>query len=66
MSWLLRHPRLVDVVLVAVLIPASALEVGLRSSFEDLACDCRDVWRTATEVQEFMLTSADPTAVLEA
>ena len=35
MSWLLRHPRLVDVVLVAVLIPASALEVGLRSSFEN-------------------------------
>jgi signal transduction histidine kinase len=34
-SWLLRHPRLVDVVLVAVLIPASALEVGLRSSFEN-------------------------------
>ena len=48
---------------------ASAIEefsLGLRSSFEDLACDCRDVWRTATEVQEFMLTSADPTAVLEA
>ena len=35
MSWLLRHPRLVDVVLVAVLIPASALEVGLRSPFEN-------------------------------
>ena len=34
-NWLLRHPRLVDVLLVAVLIPASVLEVGLRSSFEN-------------------------------
>ena len=34
-NWLRRHPTLVDVVLVAVLIPASALEVGLRSPFEN-------------------------------
>jgi signal transduction histidine kinase len=31
-NWLLRHPRLVDVLLVAVLIPASALELGSHSS----------------------------------
>jgi signal transduction histidine kinase len=32
-NWLLRHPRLVDVLLVAVLIPASAVEVGSHHSF---------------------------------
>jgi signal transduction histidine kinase len=31
-NWLLRHPRLVDVLLVAVLIPTSVLEVGSRFS----------------------------------
>ena len=35
MNWLLRHPRLVDVLLVAVLIPASVLEVGSHSSREN-------------------------------
>src|ERR671934_525096 len=34
-NWLLRHPRLVDVLLVAVLIPASVLEVGSHSSVEN-------------------------------
>src|SRR5438552_16285513 len=34
-NWLLRHPRLVDVLLVAVLIPASVLEVGSHSSAEN-------------------------------
>src|ERR687883_2077996 len=34
-NWLLRHPRLVDVLLVAVLIPASVLEVGSHSSREN-------------------------------
>jgi signal transduction histidine kinase len=33
-NWLLRHPRLVDVLLVAVLIPASALEASGHSSRE--------------------------------
>ena len=35
MNWLLRHPRLVDVLLVAVLIPASTLEVASHSSREN-------------------------------
>jgi signal transduction histidine kinase len=34
-NWLLRHPRLVDVLLVAVLIPASVVEVGGHSSREN-------------------------------
>src|SRR2546421_11007488 len=34
-NWLLRHPRLVDVLLVAVLIPASVLEVSSHSSREN-------------------------------
>jgi signal transduction histidine kinase len=34
-NWLLRHPRLVDVLLVAVLIPASTLEVASHSSREN-------------------------------
>jgi signal transduction histidine kinase len=34
-NWLLRHPRLVDVLLVAVLIPASVLEVSSHSSSEN-------------------------------
>jgi signal transduction histidine kinase len=33
-NWLLRHPRLVDVLLVALVIPASVLELGSRPSFE--------------------------------
>src|ERR671937_607633 len=31
-NWLLRHPRLVDVLLVAALIPLSVLEVGAHAS----------------------------------
>jgi signal transduction histidine kinase len=34
-NWLLRHPRLVDVLLVALVIPASVLEVGSHSSLEN-------------------------------
>jgi signal transduction histidine kinase len=34
-NWLLRHPRLVDVLLVALVIPASALELGSSFSFEN-------------------------------
>jgi signal transduction histidine kinase len=34
-NWLLRHPRLVDVLLVVVVIPASVLEVGSHSSLEN-------------------------------
>lgn len=39
--------------------------LGLRRDFDDLSCDCKDVWRAYTLNQEFMLTSADPFAVLE-
>jgi signal transduction histidine kinase len=34
-NWLLRHPRLVDVLLVAVLIPISVAELGSHSSLEE-------------------------------
>jgi signal transduction histidine kinase len=34
-NWLLKHPRLVDVLLVVAVIPASVLEVGSRSSGEN-------------------------------
>jgi signal transduction histidine kinase len=33
-NWLLRHPRLVDVLLVALLIPVSVAEIGSHSSLE--------------------------------
>ncbi len=39
--------------------------LGLRTDFADLSCACRDVWRTYAEVQGFMLTPADPLAILE-
>jgi uncharacterized Fe-S cluster-containing MiaB family protein len=46
----------------------SAIEefsLGLREEFADLSCDCKDVWRAYSEAQEFMLTAADPIAILE-
>lgn len=39
--------------------------LGLRRDFDDLSCDCKDVWSAYTANQEFMLTSADPFAILE-
>ena len=38
--------------------------LGLRRDFGDLDCECRDVWRAYADVQEFMLTSADPLALI--
>jgi radical SAM enzyme (TIGR01210 family) len=46
----------------------SAIEefsLGLRENFGDLSCDCKDVWQAYSEAQEFMLTAADPIAILE-
>src|SRR2546422_1051767 len=40
--------------------------LGLRADFADLSCACQDVWRAYGETQPFMMTSADPLAVLEA
>ncbi|MGQ0797043.1 MAG: archaeosine biosynthesis radical SAM protein RaSEA [Methanobacteriota archaeon] len=40
--------------------------LGLRNDFDDLACACRDLWRASTDLQEFLLTPADPLARLEA
>ncbi|MEK6988277.1 MAG: archaeosine biosynthesis radical SAM protein RaSEA [Candidatus Thermoplasmatota archaeon] len=40
--------------------------LGLRSSFDDITCSCKDLWRTYCEVQPFMLTSSDPLVILEA
>jgi archaeosine synthase beta-subunit len=40
--------------------------LGLRREFSDLSCECREVWRTYSWAQEFMLTSSDPLAILEA
>ncbi|OGS48197.1 MAG: TIGR01210 family radical SAM protein [Euryarchaeota archaeon RBG_16_68_13] len=39
--------------------------LGLRQDFADLDCDCRDVWRAYRETQPFLLTPADPLALLE-
>jgi archaeosine synthase beta-subunit len=36
--------------------------LGLRSTFEDLACDCKDVWESYCAMQPYMLTAADPLA----
>jgi len=40
--------------------------LGLRADFGDLSCACQEVWRAYGETQPFMMTSADPLAVLEA
>ncbi len=40
--------------------------LGLRKDFSDLSCDCQDVWRAYLDLQEYMVTPADPLAVLEA
>jgi len=48
---------------------ADAIEefsLGLRGDFEDLGCACKDVWRAYCQVQPFLLTAADPLALLEA
>ena len=39
--------------------------LGLRREFDDLSCACKDVWRSYSDAQEFMLTPADPIAILE-
>ncbi len=39
--------------------------LGLRHEFDDLTCECKDVWRAYSDAQEFMLTPADPIAILE-
>jgi len=46
---------------------ADAIEefsLGLRKDFADLDCACKEVWRTYCEAQPFMLTSADPVALI--
>jgi len=40
--------------------------LGLRKDFDDLTCGCKSLWREYLDLQESMLTSADPLAVLEA
>ena len=40
--------------------------LGLRGDFSDLSCGCKELWRTYADVQGFMLTAADPLAILEA
>ena len=40
--------------------------LGLRRDFDDLACECKDVWQSYTDAQEFMLTPSDPFWILEA
>jgi radical SAM enzyme (TIGR01210 family) len=39
--------------------------LGLRSSFDDVSCACKDLWMAYCETQPFMLTSADPLALIE-
>jgi len=39
--------------------------LGLRSSFDDVACECKDLWTAYREIQPFMFTSADPLALIE-
>ncbi|HLE54277.1 MAG TPA: archaeosine biosynthesis radical SAM protein RaSEA [Thermoplasmata archaeon] len=39
--------------------------LGLRASFDDLVCDCREVWEAYCDTQPFMLTSADPLTLIE-
>lgn len=39
--------------------------LALRKDFADLACDCQGLWRAYASAQAFMLSSADPLAVLE-
>jgi hypothetical protein len=39
--------------------------LGLRRDFSDLACPCQEVWREYRDAQAFMLTSADPLAILD-
>ncbi len=40
--------------------------LGLRTDFTDLSCGCKDVWRAYCDAQGFMMTAADPLAILEA
>jgi len=40
--------------------------LGLRRDFADLDCACRDVWRAYCDVQPFLLSPADPLALLDA
>lgn len=39
--------------------------LGLRRDFDDLACECEDVWRAYLDAQAFLFTPADPLAILE-
>jgi len=39
--------------------------LGLRQDFDDLRCDCQDVWRAYVDSQGFMLTPSDPLAIFE-
>lgn len=48
---------------------ADAIEefsLDLRENFDDVACECKDLWRAYADVQSFLLTPADPLAVLPA
>ena len=40
--------------------------LGLRKDFDDLTCGCKSIWQEYLDLQEFMLTPADPLAVLDA
>ncbi len=39
--------------------------LGLRKDFDDLACECKALWREYQDAQEFMLTSSDPLTLIE-
>jgi len=49
----------------AVVNAIEEFSLGLRRDFRDLSCSCQDVWRAYREAQAFMLTPADPLAILE-
>src|SRR6266516_2786749 len=49
----------------AVVNAIEEFSLGLRRDFRDLSCSCQDVWGAYREAQAFMLTAADPLAILE-
>jgi hypothetical protein len=40
--------------------------LGLRRDFRDLDCACREVWRASVDMGPFLLTPADPFALMDA
>ncbi len=49
----------------AVIDAIEEFSLGLRKDFDGLRCECKELWREYLDLQEFMLTPADPLAVLE-